>query len=115
MRLSRTSTNNLWSIPKNTIFDEDEAPSVLNLRLIIHEEIGCAILKKMKCDWSSRVLRNLLVLKITQSYIVLGSFENSYISENPRTPPISYISQTVIPFKKPTSGPSKTFKMITIR
>ncbi|KAL4572687.1 hypothetical protein LXL04_019469 [Taraxacum kok-saghyz] len=47
--------------------------------------------------------------------VVLGSFENSYIPENPRTPPISYISQTVIPFKKPTSGPSKTFKMITIR
>ncbi|KAL4591963.1 hypothetical protein LXL04_004940 [Taraxacum kok-saghyz] len=43
------------------------------------------------------------------------SFENSYIPENPRTPPISYISQTVIPFKKSTSGPSKTFKMITIR
>ncbi|KAL4585435.1 hypothetical protein LXL04_010056 [Taraxacum kok-saghyz] len=41
-------------------------------------------------------------------YIVLGSFENSYIPENPRTPPISYISQTVIPFKKPTSKPSKT-------
>ncbi|KAL4559871.1 hypothetical protein LXL04_032017 [Taraxacum kok-saghyz] len=41
-------------------------------------------------------------------YIVLGSFENSYIPENPRTPPISYISQTVIPFKKPTSEPSKT-------
>ncbi|KAL4570476.1 hypothetical protein LXL04_026131 [Taraxacum kok-saghyz] len=40
---------------------------------------------------------------------VLGSFENSYIPENPRTPPISYISQTVIPFKKPTSGLSKTF------
>ncbi|KAL4591048.1 hypothetical protein LXL04_003996 [Taraxacum kok-saghyz] len=39
---------------------------------------------------------------------VLGSFENSYIPENPRTPPISYISQTVIPFKKPTSGLSKT-------
>ncbi|KAL4584194.1 hypothetical protein LXL04_008786 [Taraxacum kok-saghyz] len=39
---------------------------------------------------------------------VLGSFENSYIPENPRTPPISYISQTVIPFKKPTSEPSKT-------
>ncbi|KAL4559414.1 hypothetical protein LXL04_031552 [Taraxacum kok-saghyz] len=38
----------------------------------------------------------------------LGSFENSYIPENPRTPPISYISQTVIPFKKPTSGTSKT-------
>ncbi|KAL4567393.1 hypothetical protein LXL04_022976 [Taraxacum kok-saghyz] len=28
----------------------------------------------------------------------------------PRTPPISYISQTVIPFKKPTSEPSKTLK-----
>ncbi|KAL4561795.1 hypothetical protein LXL04_033969 [Taraxacum kok-saghyz] len=40
--------------------------------------------------------------------VVLGSFENSYIPENPRTPPISYISQTVIPFKKPTSEPSKT-------
>ncbi|KAL4563878.1 hypothetical protein LXL04_027926 [Taraxacum kok-saghyz] len=39
---------------------------------------------------------------------LLGSFENSYIPENPRTPPISYISQTVIPFKKPTSEPSKT-------
>ncbi|KAL4580850.1 hypothetical protein LXL04_017055 [Taraxacum kok-saghyz] len=39
---------------------------------------------------------------------VLGSFENSYIPENPRTPPISYISQTVIPFIKPTSEPSKT-------
>ncbi|KAL4573561.1 hypothetical protein LXL04_020371 [Taraxacum kok-saghyz] len=33
----------------------------------------------------------------------LGSFENSYIPENPRTPPISYISQTVIHFKKPIS------------
>ncbi|KAL4584443.1 hypothetical protein LXL04_009044 [Taraxacum kok-saghyz] len=41
-------------------------------------------------------------------YHVLGSFENSYIPENPRTPPISYISQIVIPFKKPTSEPSKT-------
>ncbi|KAL4587855.1 hypothetical protein LXL04_000729 [Taraxacum kok-saghyz] len=41
---------------------------------------------------------------------ILGSFENSYIPENPRTPPISYISQTVIPFKKPTSEPSKTLK-----
>ncbi|KAL4566029.1 hypothetical protein LXL04_030138 [Taraxacum kok-saghyz] len=39
---------------------------------------------------------------------MLGSFENSYIPENPRTPPISYISQTVISFKKPTSEPSKT-------
>ncbi|KAL4569319.1 hypothetical protein LXL04_024955 [Taraxacum kok-saghyz] len=29
-------------------------------------------------------------------------------NRNPRTPPISYISQTVIPFKKPTSEPSKT-------
>ncbi|KAL4592127.1 hypothetical protein LXL04_005112 [Taraxacum kok-saghyz] len=38
----------------------------------------------------------------------VGSFENSYIPENPRTPLISYISQTVIPFKKPTSEPSKT-------
>ncbi|KAL4580290.1 hypothetical protein LXL04_016478 [Taraxacum kok-saghyz] len=47
--------------------------------------------------------------------IVLGSFENSYIPENPRTPPISYISQTVIPLKKPTSGLSKTFIMITNR
>ncbi|KAL4590181.1 hypothetical protein LXL04_003105 [Taraxacum kok-saghyz] len=45
----------------------------------------------------------------------LGSFENSYIPENPRTPPISYISQTVIPFKKPTSGPSKTFIIIIVR
>ncbi|KAL4555174.1 hypothetical protein LXL04_037785 [Taraxacum kok-saghyz] len=35
--------------------------------------------------------------------------KNSYIPENPRTPPISYISQTVITFKKPTSGLSKTF------
>ncbi|KAL4589670.1 hypothetical protein LXL04_002578 [Taraxacum kok-saghyz] len=36
----------------------------------------------------------------------------------PRTrelPPISYISQTVIPFKKPTSGLSKTFIIIKIR
>ncbi|KAL4590186.1 hypothetical protein LXL04_003111 [Taraxacum kok-saghyz] len=41
---------------------------------------------------------------------MLGSFDNSYIPENPRTPPISYISQTVIPFKKPTSEPSKTFE-----
>ncbi|KAL4590839.1 hypothetical protein LXL04_003782 [Taraxacum kok-saghyz] len=41
-------------------------------------------------------------------YYMLRSFENSYIPENPRTPPISYISQTVIPFKKPTSEPSKT-------
>ncbi|KAL4577045.1 hypothetical protein LXL04_013146 [Taraxacum kok-saghyz] len=39
----------------------------------------------------------------------MGSFENSYIPENPRTPPISYISQTVIPFKKPISEPSKTY------
>ncbi|KAL4588916.1 hypothetical protein LXL04_001816 [Taraxacum kok-saghyz] len=46
---------------------------------------------------------------------MLGSFENSYIPENPRTPPISYISQTVIPFKKPTSEPSKTFRMNKIR
>ncbi|KAL4584235.1 hypothetical protein LXL04_008829 [Taraxacum kok-saghyz] len=39
----------------------------------------------------------------------LRYFENSYIPENPRTPPISYISQTVIPFKKPTSGLFKTY------
>ncbi|KAL4569246.1 hypothetical protein LXL04_024882 [Taraxacum kok-saghyz] len=39
----------------------------------------------------------------------LRSFENSYIPENPRTPPISYISQTVIHFKKPTLGLFKTF------
>ncbi|KAL4587976.1 hypothetical protein LXL04_000853 [Taraxacum kok-saghyz] len=39
----------------------------------------------------------------------LGSFENSYIPENTRTPPISYISQTVITFKKPTSGLFKTY------
>ncbi|KAL4565630.1 hypothetical protein LXL04_029733 [Taraxacum kok-saghyz] len=45
----------------------------------------------------------------------LGSFENSYIPENPRTFRISYISQTVIPFKKPTLGPSKTFITIIIR
>ncbi|KAL4578198.1 hypothetical protein LXL04_014318 [Taraxacum kok-saghyz] len=44
----------------------------------------------------------------------LGSFENSYIPENPRTSLSSYISQTVIPFKKPTSGPSKTFIIIII-
>ncbi|KAL4581738.1 hypothetical protein LXL04_006266 [Taraxacum kok-saghyz] len=52
--------------------------------------------------------------KIPTLYSVdlLGSFENSYIPGNPRTPPISYISQTVIPFKKPTLGPSKTFIMI---
>ncbi|KAL4589597.1 hypothetical protein LXL04_002505 [Taraxacum kok-saghyz] len=35
---------------------------------------------------------------------LFGSFENSYIPENPRTPPISYISQTVIPFKKTDFG-----------
>ncbi|KAL4580386.1 hypothetical protein LXL04_016577 [Taraxacum kok-saghyz] len=45
---------------------------------------------------------------VVQATAVLGSFENSYIPENPRTPPISYISQTVISFKKPTSEPSKT-------
>ncbi|KAL4579089.1 hypothetical protein LXL04_015224 [Taraxacum kok-saghyz] len=33
-----------------------------------------------------------------------GYFENSYIPENPRTPSISYISQTVIPFKKTDFG-----------
>ncbi|KAL4591030.1 hypothetical protein LXL04_003978 [Taraxacum kok-saghyz] len=44
----------------------------------------------------------------SRSRFMLRSFENSYIPENPRTPPISYISQTVIPFKKPTSEPSKT-------
>ncbi|KAL4572800.1 hypothetical protein LXL04_019585 [Taraxacum kok-saghyz] len=33
----------------------------------------------------------------------VGSFENSYILENLRTSPISYISQIVIHFKKPTS------------
>ncbi|KAL4580340.1 hypothetical protein LXL04_016530 [Taraxacum kok-saghyz] len=47
--------------------------------------------------------------------LMLGSFENSYIPENPRTPTISYIFQTVIPFKNPTSEPSKTFLIITIR
>ncbi|KAL4582545.1 hypothetical protein LXL04_007097 [Taraxacum kok-saghyz] len=46
--------------------------------------------------------------RVVLSSGVLGSFENSYIPENPRTPQISYISQTVIPFKKPTSEPSKT-------
>ncbi|KAL4580131.1 hypothetical protein LXL04_016312 [Taraxacum kok-saghyz] len=39
-----------------------------------------------------------------------GSFENSYIPKNPRTYSIFYISQTVIPFKKSTSGPLKTGK-----
>ena len=43
------------------------------------------------------------------------SFENSYFPENTRTPLIFYIAQTVISFKKPTSGPSKTFIMIVIR
>ncbi|KAL4573250.1 hypothetical protein LXL04_020049 [Taraxacum kok-saghyz] len=45
----------------------------------------------------------------------LGSFENSYIPENPRTSPIYYISQTVISFKKLTSEPFKTFIYITNR
>ncbi|KAL4565985.1 hypothetical protein LXL04_030094 [Taraxacum kok-saghyz] len=40
---------------------------------------------------------------------------NSYIPENPRTPPILYISQTVIRLKKPTSGPFKTIIIIIIR
>ncbi|KAL4582868.1 hypothetical protein LXL04_007429 [Taraxacum kok-saghyz] len=55
--------------------------------------------------------KNVYKRKLTRfmQIIVLGSFENSYISENPRTPPISYISQTVISFKKPTSEPSKTY------
>ncbi|KAL4558875.1 hypothetical protein LXL04_037079 [Taraxacum kok-saghyz] len=44
-----------------------------------------------------------------------STFQNSYIPENPRTPSISYISLTVIPFKKPTSGPSKTFIINIIR
>ncbi|KAL4555239.1 hypothetical protein LXL04_037850 [Taraxacum kok-saghyz] len=56
-----------------------------------------------------------LLLKTPMIQYMLGSFENSYIPENPRTPPISYISQTVIPFKKPTSEPSKTFRMNKIR
>ncbi|KAL4591517.1 hypothetical protein LXL04_004485 [Taraxacum kok-saghyz] len=43
--------------------------------------------------------------KLNDSNILI---RNSYIPENPRTPPISYISQTVIHFKKPTSEPSKT-------
>ncbi|KAL4573982.1 hypothetical protein LXL04_020804 [Taraxacum kok-saghyz] len=42
----------------------------------------------------------------------MGSFENSYIPENPRTPPIFYISQTVIPFKKLTSEPFKTIHQL---
>ncbi|KAL4560294.1 hypothetical protein LXL04_032444 [Taraxacum kok-saghyz] len=46
--------------------------------------------------------------------LTLGSFENSYIPENPRTPPISYISQTVILFKKPNSGLFKTIYMYKI-
>ncbi|KAL4560909.1 hypothetical protein LXL04_033065 [Taraxacum kok-saghyz] len=54
-------------------------------------------------------------VKISGIDDVVGSFENSYIPENPRTPPISYISQTVIPFKKPTSEPFKTFRMNKIR
>ncbi|KAL4555173.1 hypothetical protein LXL04_037784 [Taraxacum kok-saghyz] len=58
----------------------------------------------------SKLSINTLKIKIVNSIKVLGSFENSYIPENPRTPPISYISQTVIPFKKPTSEPSKTFE-----
>ncbi|KAL4573660.1 hypothetical protein LXL04_020474 [Taraxacum kok-saghyz] len=36
--------------------------------------------------------------------LVHGSFENSYIPENPRTPPISYISKTAISFKKTDFG-----------
>ncbi|KAL4569323.1 hypothetical protein LXL04_024959 [Taraxacum kok-saghyz] len=42
--------------------------------------------------------------KEEESIDMLGSFENSYIPENPRTPPISYISQTVIPIKKTDFG-----------
>ncbi|KAL4555430.1 hypothetical protein LXL04_038049 [Taraxacum kok-saghyz] len=48
------------------------------------------------------------ICKVFEKKNLLGTFENPYIPENPRTPPISYISQTVIPFKKPTSG---LFKM----
>ncbi|KAL4573738.1 hypothetical protein LXL04_020555 [Taraxacum kok-saghyz] len=37
----------------------------------------------------------------------LRSFENPYIPENPRTSPISYISETVISFKKRLRNPPK--------
>ncbi|KAL4583001.1 hypothetical protein LXL04_007565 [Taraxacum kok-saghyz] len=46
---------------------------------------------------------------------VLGSFENSYARKPLQFLTQSNISQTVIPFKKLPSGPSKTFIIILIR
>ncbi|KAL4582862.1 hypothetical protein LXL04_007423 [Taraxacum kok-saghyz] len=53
---------------------------------------------------------------------LLGSFENSYIPENPRTPPISYISQTTTgppptptgPPPAPTTGPPSDHRRTTV-
>ncbi|KAL4580967.1 hypothetical protein LXL04_017173 [Taraxacum kok-saghyz] len=72
---------------------------------------------KKKYRFFGNFFQRIVMIKnvLEGSEVVLGSFENSYIPENPRTPPISYISQTVIPFKKPTSEPSKTFRMNKIR
>ncbi|KAL4568760.1 hypothetical protein LXL04_024375 [Taraxacum kok-saghyz] len=76
-----------------------------------HEELVAPTPNALKSSmWTKKdkLLTNQIRSMEKLKTIVLGSFENSYIPENPRTPPISYISQTVIPFKKPTSEPSKT-------
>ncbi|KAL4580427.1 hypothetical protein LXL04_016619 [Taraxacum kok-saghyz] len=52
--------------------------------------------------------KNTPIMKANEETSMFESFENLYISRTSRTPPIFYISQTVIHFKKPTSIPSKT-------
>ncbi|KAL4578114.1 hypothetical protein LXL04_014230 [Taraxacum kok-saghyz] len=59
---------------------------------------------KSPADWK-RNQRDAIITGIGEICgFQLRSFENSYIHENPRTPPIFYISQTVIPFKKTDFG-----------
>ncbi|KAL4568292.1 hypothetical protein LXL04_023901 [Taraxacum kok-saghyz] len=71
--------------------------------------------KNKSCTYAKQIVIILNVLEGPEVGFLKGiTGENSYIPENPRTPPISYISQTVIPFKKPTSGLSKTFFLIKL-
>ncbi|KAL4583459.1 hypothetical protein LXL04_008032 [Taraxacum kok-saghyz] len=86
---------------------------IMRISKQINKITRLTVISKRYC-WSPRFPKrnhspNKTVAGASRGYpTMLGSFENSYIPENPRTPPISYISQTVIPFKKPTSEPSKT-------
>ncbi|KAL4579551.1 hypothetical protein LXL04_015702 [Taraxacum kok-saghyz] len=74
--------------------------------LIWPSDVGCADTNRVPQTRINAEKHNYITIK-------LRSFENSYIPKNPRTPPISYISQPVITLKKPTSELSKTVEMRT--